>query len=155
MDTMVAFKWPIVVLVTVMFLALRFGKPLADWIRRWQRLRTGIGKFKTEIESPLEPSIEVPQDITWNSNEVSHIYWLGHGLMYLLAILNLAGSADEVRHGFKQSILHLRKLGLPPTYEAKLQALSETYNRKNCDQIGEQVAQFRMEIGNLLDKLKH
>ena len=155
MDTLVEFKWPIVVVTTVIFLALLFGKPLADWIRRWQRLRTGIGKLKTEIESPLEPSTEVSQDITWNSNAVSHIYWLGHDLMYLLAVLNLAGSAEQVRHGFGQSISHLRELGLPPTYEAKLQALSQTYNRKNSDQIGEQVAQFRMEIGNLIAKLKH
>ena len=155
MDTLVAVGWPIAVVAIVMFLALVFRKPLADWIRRWQRLRTGIGKLKTEIESPLERSTEVLQDITWNSNEVSHIYWLGHDLMYLLAILNLAGSPKEVRHGFRQSILHLRKLGLPPTYEAKLQALSQTYNRKNTDRIGEQVAQFRMEIGNLIEKLKH
>jgi len=154
-DTLVAFRWPITVVATVMFLALRFGKPLADWIRRWQRLRTGIGKLKTEIESPSEPSTEVSQDITWNSSEVSHIYWLGHDLMYLLAVLNLAGSPEEVRHGFRQSISNLRKLGLPPTYEAKLQALSQTYNQKNHDQIGEQVAQFRMEIGNLIEKLKH
>jgi len=97
-DTMVAFKWPIGVVATVIFLALLFRKPLATWIGRWQRLRTGIGKLKSEIESPLESSTEVPQDITWNSSEVSHIYWLGHDLMYLLAILNLAGSPDEVYH---------------------------------------------------------
>jgi hypothetical protein len=154
-DTLVALIWPIAVVVIVVFLALRFGKPLTNWIDRWQRLRTGIGKLKTEIESPLEPSTEMLQDITWNSNEVSHIYWLGHDLMYLLAVLNIAGSLEEVRHGFRQSISHLRKLGLPSTYEAKLQALSQTYNQKNHDQIGEQVAQFRMEIGNLIEKLKH
>lgn len=155
MDTLVALIWPIAVVVTVVFLALRFGKPLTNWIDRWQRLRTGIGKLKTEIESPLETATEVPQDMTWNSNEVPHIYWLGHDLMYLLAILNLAGSPDEVRHGFKQSISNLQKLGLPPMYEAKLQALSQTYNQKNSDQIGEQVARFRMEIGNLIEKLRH
>jgi hypothetical protein len=143
------------VVATVVFLALLFGKPLATWIGRWQKLRIGIGKLKNEIESPSEPLTEVSQDITWNSSEVSHIYWLGHDLMYLLAVLNVAGSPEEVRHGFRQSILHLRKLGLPPTYEAKLQALSQTYNRKNTDQVGEQVAQFRMEIGNLIEKLKH
>jgi hypothetical protein len=154
-DTLVALKWPIAVVVIVMFLALLFRKSLANWIRRWQRLRTGIGKLKTEIESPSEPSTEVPQDITWNSSEVSHIYWLGHDLMYLLAVLNIAGSPEEVRHGFRQSMSNLRKLGLPPTYEAKLQALSQTYNQKNSDPIGEQVAQFRMEIGNLIEKLKH
>jgi len=154
-DTLAAFRWPMAVVAIVVFLALLFGKPLANWIRRWQKLRTVIGKWKTEIESRLEPSTEVSQDITWNSSEVSHIYWLGHDLMYLLAVLNLAGSPEGVRHGFRQSISHLRKLGLPPTYEAKLQALGQTYNQKNHDQIGEQVAQFRMEIGNLIEKLKH
>jgi len=59
---------------------------------------------------------------------------------------------DEVSHTFGK---HLRELGLPPTYEAKLQALSQMYNQKNSDQIGEQVAQFRMEIGNLIERLKH
>lgn len=157
MDTLIALRWPIIVvaIVIVVFLALLFRKPLTKWIDRWQRLRTGIGKLKTDIESPLEPSTEVSQDITWNSNEVSHIYWLGHDLMYLLAVLNVAGSPEEVRHGFRRSISNLRKLGLPPTYEAKLQALGQTYNQKNHDQIGEQVAQFRMEIGNLIEKLKH
>ena len=155
MDTLAAFKWPIAVVVVVVFLALRFGKPLTNWIDRWQGMRTEIGKLMAEIESPSEPSTEVSQDITWNSNKVPHIYWLGHDLMYLLAVLNLAGSPGQVRHGFGRSISHLRELGLPPTYEAKLQALSQTYNQKNSDQIGEQVAQFRMEIGNLIEKLKH
>jgi len=154
-STLVAFRWPMAVVATVVFLALLFGKPLATWIGRWQRLRTAIGKLKTEIESPSEQSTEVSQNITWNSSEVSHIYWLGHYLMYLLAVLSLAGSPEEVKHGFGRSISHLRELGLPPTYEAKLQALSQMYNQKNSDQIGEQVAQFRMEIGNLIERLKH
>ena len=154
MEILDAFKWPIVFMGSLMFLAVLFKGALEGWIARWRGLKTVFRGLSTEIDSSMEIASSKLQDIKWNSGEVSHIYWLGHDLMYLLAVLNLAGNPDHVKHGFTRSLSNLQELGLPPEYEARLQAIGQTYNQRNHEQIGDQVAQFRMEIGNLLGKLK-
>lgn len=150
MSLLVELRWPIALVAIAVLLALIFKRQLAGWISRWNSMRIGLGSLRADVTGSDARESRSFGDIDWQAGKVANIYWLGHDLMYTLALVSIAGTTDQVKHGLRQSLKHLRELGLPSTYVARLQTIAQEYSAKNHQGTAERLARLRMEIGYLL-----
>jgi hypothetical protein len=135
-DTIGRLAWPLTILVVIWMLRTEIRKAFT---------RLESAKFPGGAELKLFP-YEKPKDeqqmteeveeivesesISVERQKIGNVYWLGHDLMWTVYVILRNGPADDVVHGFRQSIHHLTELGLGNTvFGERLNRLFDTCKR--------------------------
>jgi hypothetical protein len=110
----------------VLILVILFKKQITKLISRLKtaNIKGGILEFgKSPADKEIQPELATrkgeeisikPKDaINWNKSGT--LYWLGHDLMWTIDVLLRGGQREDIIHGLKQSLHHVRSLGFKGT----------------------------------------
>jgi len=157
--------WPL----TVILLVLKFKSDISGLLKRIEKAKLPGGAEasfaygEAPIDKvPIEPSpgpkaVSVAQPeqakkntIKWRSS--GNLFWLGHDLTWTIDTLLRGGPRDHIVHGLRQSLHHLRSLGLVDTpVEARLARLkAEAQNSLEKDWTPPRRSEYTNELASLI-----
>jgi hypothetical protein len=143
--------WPCAFLIAFTLFITIFRAPISERIESARRLR--FGKLLLEGEIPQNKRALTPSNdfsaSKWRLDRVANIYWLGHDLMWTLAITTI-GTPNSIEHGLKQSLHHSRELSLPDYFKYQLDHLMKNHRSMKRDEVSREVGTLTTQVGQLL-----
>ena len=111
-------SWPVLALVVILMYRKEvrklIGRLKKAWVFEWGDVPSDKIPEKTEESKSVTASPETlkPEKSPIKLKNVANIFWVGHDLMWVYDAILRNAPGSSIVHGLKQSLHHIRELGL-------------------------------------------